>query len=57
MNPFFQHIVIETVKRQLKSKKQKLHTEIDKIDKIAFIVMQSIKDAKGGMIKKGSLVK
>jgi len=30
----------------------KLHTEIDKIDKKAFIVMHSIKDAKGGMIKK-----
>ncbi len=33
----------------------KLHTEIDKIDKNAFIVMQSIKDAKGGMIKKRRL--
>ena len=33
----------------------KLHTEIDKIDKDAFIVMHSIKDAKGGMIKKRSL--
>lgn len=30
----------------------KLQTEIDKIDKEAFIVMHSIKDAKGGMIKK-----
>ena len=30
----------------------KLHTEIDKIDKDAFTVMHSIKDAKGGMIKK-----
>ncbi len=30
----------------------KLQTEIDKIDKDAFIVMHSIKDAKGGMIKK-----
>lgn len=30
----------------------RLHTEIDKIDKDAFIVMHSIKDAKGGMIKK-----
>lgn len=30
----------------------KLNTEIDKIDKNAFIVMHSIKDAKGGMIKK-----
>lgn len=29
-----------------------LHTEIDKIDKKAFVVMHSIKDAKGGMIKK-----
>jgi len=34
----------------------KLHTEIDKIDQDAFIVMHSIKDAKGGMIKKGHLV-
>ncbi len=30
----------------------KLHTEIDKIDQEAFVVMHSIKDAKGGMIKK-----
>jgi len=33
----------------------KLHTELDKIDKDAFIVMHSIKDAKGGMIKKRPL--
>ena len=33
----------------------KLQTEIDKIDKDAFIVMHSIKDAKGGMIKKRQL--
>jgi uncharacterized membrane-anchored protein YitT (DUF2179 family) len=33
----------------------KLHTEIDKIDQEAFIVMHSIKDAKGGMIKKRPL--
>ncbi len=33
----------------------KLHTEIDKIDKNAFVVMHSIKDAKGGMIKKRPL--
>lgn len=33
----------------------KLNTEIDKIDKNAFIVMHSIKDAKGGMIKKRPL--
>lgn len=30
----------------------KLETEVDKIDKNAFLVMHSIKDAKGGMIKK-----
>lgn len=30
----------------------KLQTEIDKIDKNAFVVMHSVKDAKGGMIKK-----
>lgn len=30
----------------------KLETEIEKIDTKAFIVMHSIKDAKGGMIKK-----
>ncbi|MEN8187397.1 MAG: YitT family protein [Bacteroidota bacterium] len=33
----------------------KLQTEIDKIDKDAFVVMQSIKDVKGGMIKKRPL--
>lgn len=33
----------------------KLQTEIDKIDADAFIVMHSIKDAKGGMIKKRPL--
>ena len=33
----------------------KLDTEIDKIDKDAFVVMHSIKDAKGGMIKKRPL--
>ncbi|MFC7357787.1 YitT family protein [Jejudonia soesokkakensis] len=33
----------------------KLHTEIDKVDSNAFIVMHSIKDAKGGMIKKRHL--
>ena len=33
----------------------KLHTEIDKIDKDAFIVMHSVKDAKGGVIKKRPL--
>lgn len=34
----------------------KLQTEINKIDNDAFIVMRSIKDAKGGMIKKRPLV-
>lgn len=33
----------------------KLHTEIDKVDSNAFVVMHSIKDAKGGMIKKRHL--
>ncbi len=33
----------------------KLNTEIDKIDKEAFVIMHSIKDAKGGMIKKRPL--
>lgn len=33
----------------------KLHTEIDKIDKEAFIIMHSIKDAKGSMIKKRAI--
>ena len=33
----------------------KLHTEIDKIDKDAFMVMHSVKDAKGGVIKKRPL--
>jgi uncharacterized membrane-anchored protein YitT (DUF2179 family) len=33
----------------------KLQTEIDKIDADAFVIMHSIKDAKGGMIKKRPL--
>lgn len=33
----------------------KLHTEIDKIDKSAFIIMGSVKDLRGGMIKKKPL--
>ncbi len=33
----------------------RLHAEIDKVDKNAFVVMHSIKDAKGGMIKKRPL--
>lgn len=33
----------------------KLQTEVDKIDKNAFLVIHSIKDAKGGMIKKRPL--
>jgi len=33
----------------------KLQTEIDKIDKDAFVIMHSVKDAKGGMIKKRPL--
>lgn len=33
----------------------KLETEIDKIDKDAFIIMHTVKDAKGGMIKKRPL--
>jgi uncharacterized membrane-anchored protein YitT (DUF2179 family) len=33
----------------------KLRTEIDKIDSGAFIIMNSVKDTKGGMIKKRSL--
>jgi uncharacterized membrane-anchored protein YitT (DUF2179 family) len=35
----------------------KLETEIDKIDQEAFIIMHSVKDAKGGMIKKRPLEK
>ncbi|MRT16409.1 YitT family protein [Vitellibacter sp. q18] len=35
----------------------KLKTEIDKIDNQAFIIMTSVKDAKGGMIKKKPLKK
>lgn len=34
----------------------KLKTEIDKVDPTAFIIMHSVKDAKGGMIKKKKLV-
>ncbi|NLP58431.1 YitT family protein [Lutibacter sp. B1] len=33
----------------------KLHTEIDKIDRNAFIVMENVKDVKGGVIKKRPL--
>ena len=33
----------------------KLSTEIDKIDSNAFVVMTSIKDTKGGMVKKRPL--
>ena len=33
----------------------KLRAEIDKIDTKAFIIMNSIKDTKGGMIKKRSI--
>jgi uncharacterized membrane-anchored protein YitT (DUF2179 family) len=33
----------------------KLQSELDKIDKNAFVIMNSIKDAKGGMIKKRRL--
>ncbi|MEQ9232204.1 MAG: DUF2179 domain-containing protein, partial [Cyclobacteriaceae bacterium] len=35
----------------------KLKTEIDKIDGDAFMVMHTIKEAKGGMIKKRPLAK
>lgn len=35
----------------------RLRTEIDKLDSDAFIIMNSIKDTKGGMIKKRSLEK
>ncbi|MCC6721026.1 MAG: YitT family protein [Bacteroidia bacterium] len=35
----------------------KLNTEIEKIDPVAFVVMNSVKDIKGGMIKKRPLSK
>lgn len=35
----------------------KLQTEVEKIDKNAFIVMNTVKDTKGGMIKKNQLKK
>jgi len=35
----------------------KLKSEIRKIDKHAFMIMNSVKDAKGGMIKKKPLQK
>lgn len=35
----------------------KFQTEIDKIDKQAFVIMASVKDAKGGMIKKKPIKK
>ena len=34
----------------------KLQTEIDKIDRYAFVVMSTVKDTKGGMIKKRPLL-
>ena len=45
--------IIYTLITRLES--AKLQTEIDKIDKNAFLIMHSIKDAKGGMIKKRPL--
>jgi uncharacterized membrane-anchored protein YitT (DUF2179 family) len=33
----------------------KLNTEIEKIDPNAFVVMNSVKDTRGGMIKKRAL--
>lgn len=33
----------------------KLHAEIDRIDANAFVVMNSVKDTKGGMIKRRPL--
>jgi uncharacterized membrane-anchored protein YitT (DUF2179 family) len=33
----------------------RLNTEIEKIDKNAFVVMSSVRDTKGGMIKKRPL--
>lgn len=33
----------------------RLHAEIEKIDPLAFVVMSSVKDTKGGMIKKRRL--
>lgn len=47
--------IIYTVITRLELSKLKL--EIEKIDKDAFIIMSSIKDAKGGMIKKRPLKK
>ena len=42
--------VIYTVITRLEIRK--IHLEIDKIDKKAFVVMNSINDTKGGMVKK-----
>lgn len=46
------HIIYTLITRLELSK---LQTEVERIDKNAFIIMQSIKDAKGGMIKKRPL--
>ena len=45
--------IIYTVITRLEQ--NKLTTELEKIDPIAFIVMNSVKDTKGGMIKKRPL--
>jgi len=45
--------IIYTVVTRLKL--NKLNTEIQKIDPFAFVVMSSVKDTKGGMIKKRPL--
>ncbi|MDC7995936.1 YitT family protein [Altibacter sp. HG106] len=48
-------MVVYTVITRLEM--SRLQTEIDKVDEQAFIIMASVKDAKGGMIKKKPLKK
>ena len=52
---YYDKDIIYTVVTRLEL--SKLQTEIDKIDKNAFIVMGTVKDLKGGMIKKKPLKK
>jgi uncharacterized protein YebE (UPF0316 family) len=47
--PFFHSIIVYTVVTRLET--SRLETEIDKIDPEAFVIMNAVKDVRGGMIK------
>jgi len=61
MNPFLQKIIVDTDDKNIiyrvvtRLEISKLNNEIHKIDRHAFVVMTTIKDIKGGMIKKRRL--